>query len=191
MNQGICPGALDAARRFYIHRALPWYNYRYHDKHFPTHNEVWPRSPIRYHVIMAFFGYLIMRAQAAQRDVTLQRSRRRHRPRGFLFPERCNLFHQQKILPGRTLCRSTASAQGALDAWFGEVRKARWSNTADVKRLYAYASIVSIDRIVFNIRGNAYRLVVAVDFEKGIVWIKWLGTHRDYDRIDVREVNLE
>jgi mRNA interferase HigB len=74
---------------------------------------------------------------------------------------------------------------------FGEVRKARWSNTADVKRLYAYASIVSIDRIVFNIRGNAYRLVVAVDFEKGIVWIKWLGTHRDYDRIDVREVNLE
>jgi mRNA interferase HigB len=44
---------------------------------------------------------------------------------------------------------------------------------------------------VFNIRGNAYRLAVAVDFEKGIVWIKWLGTDRDYDRIDVKEVNLE
>jgi len=79
--------------------------------------------------------------------------------------------------------------KAALDAWFDEVRKAKWSNTADIKRLYASASIVSSDRIVFNIRGNAYRLVVAVDFEKGIVWIKWLGTHRDYDRIDVKEVN--
>lgn len=57
--------------------------------------------------------------------------------------------------------------------------------------LYASASIVASDRIVFNIRGNAYRLVVAVDFEKRIVWIKWLGTHRDYDRIDAKEVDLE
>ena len=79
--------------------------------------------------------------------------------------------------------------KAALDAWFDEVRKAKWSSTADVKRFYASASIVSSERIVFNIRGNAYRLVVAVDFEKGIVWIKRLGTHRDYDRIDVREVN--
>jgi mRNA interferase HigB len=61
---------------------------------------------------------------------------------------------------------------------------------ADVKRLYASASIVSSDRIVFNIRGDAYRLVAALDFVKGILWIKWLGTHRDYDRIDVKEVNL-
>ncbi|WP_048874243.1 type II toxin-antitoxin system HigB family toxin, partial [Acetobacter aceti] len=44
------------------------------------------------------------------------------------------------------------------------------------------------ERIVFNIKGNAYRLVVAVDFEKSIVWIKWIGTHRAYDRIDVTEV---
>ena len=50
------------------------------------------------------------------------------------------------------------------------------------------ASIVSADRIVFNIKGNDYRLVVSADFEKGIVWIKWLGSHRDYDRIDVRRV---
>jgi len=51
------------------------------------------------------------------------------------------------------------------------------------------ASIVSADRIVFNIKGNDYRLVVAVDFEKAIVWIKWIGTHKDYDRIDVKEVD--
>ncbi len=81
--------------------------------------------------------------------------------------------------------------KAALDSWFEETRKARWTSTADVRRLYATASIVSADRIVFNIRGNNYRLVVSVDFEKGIVWIKWIGTHRDYDRIDVREVNHE
>jgi mRNA interferase HigB len=60
--------------------------------------------------------------------------------------------------------------------------------TADVKGLYATASIVTAERVVFNVKGNAYRLVVAVDFEKGIVWIKWIGTHRDYDRVDVKKV---
>ena len=77
----------------------------------------------------------------------------------------------------------------ALDAWFAEVKRARWRNAADVKRLYATASIVSAERIVFNIKGN--RLVIAADFEKGIVWIKWIGTHKDYDRIDVTEVEHE
>jgi mRNA interferase HigB len=56
------------------------------------------------------------------------------------------------------------------------------------ERRYATASIVSAERIVFNIKGNDYRLVVAVDFEKGIVWIKWIGTHKAYDKIDVTEV---
>lgn len=78
--------------------------------------------------------------------------------------------------------------KAALDAWFDEAKKARWKNSAEVKRHYATASIVSADRIVFNIKGNDYRLIVAVDFEKGIVWIKWIGTHRDYDRIDVKQV---
>lgn len=78
--------------------------------------------------------------------------------------------------------------KAALDAWFAEVRRADWTSMADVKRLYASASIVSADRVVFNIKGNDYRLIVAVDFEKAIVWIKWVGAHRDYDRIDVKEV---
>jgi mRNA interferase HigB len=60
-----------------------------------------------------------------------------------------------------------------------------------VKRHYGTASIVSADRIVFNIRGNNFRLVAATDFEKGIVWIKWIGTHKDYDRIDVTEIEHE
>lgn len=84
-----------------------------------------------------------------------------------------------------------AALKAALDAWFDEVKKARWSSASDVKRSYAAASIVTADRIVFNIKGNDYRLVVAVDFEKSIVWIKWIGTHRDYDSINVKDVRYE
>jgi mRNA interferase HigB len=81
------------------------------------------------------------------------------------------------------------AVKAALDAWFDEVRNAIWPNSAAVKQLYASASIVNAERIVFNIKGNAYRLVVAVDFEKSIVWIKWVGTHAAYDKINVAEIN--
>jgi mRNA interferase HigB len=87
--------------------------------------------------------------------------------------------------------RDQPALRTALEAWFHEVRRADWNTAADVKRSYATASIVAGDRIVFNIKGNAYRLVVAVDYEKSIVWIKWIGTHRDYDRIDVARVEHE
>jgi mRNA interferase HigB len=83
------------------------------------------------------------------------------------------------------------AVRAALDAWFDEIKKAHWRSTADVRRSYATASIVTAERIVFNVKGNAYRLVVAADFEKSIVWIKWIGTHRDYDRIDVTKVKYE
>ena len=106
-------------------------------------------------------------------------------------------FIVMRIIARRTLKRFVESRAGyrdqsalkaALDAWSGEVKKADWSNTADVKRHYATASIVSADRVVFNVKGNSYRLVVAIDFEKAIVFIKWIGTHDAYDKIDVRTV---
>ena len=77
----------------------------------------------------------------------------------------------REFVESRTGHKDQAALKAALDAWFDEVRKANWTSTADVKRLYASASIVTADRIVFNIKGNDYRLVVSVDFEKGIVWI--------------------
>ncbi len=79
--------------------------------------------------------------------------------------------------------------KSALDAWFHEAQKASWRSSADLKTSYATTSIVSADRVVFNIKGNSYRLIVAIDDEKGIVWIKWLGTHKDYDQIDATEVD--
>lgn len=78
--------------------------------------------------------------------------------------------------------------KSALDSWFHEVQGADWHGPADVVRAYANASIVGSDRVVFNIKGNSYRLVVAVDYQRQIVFIKWLGTHAAYDKIDVKKV---
>src|SRR5690348_18329970 len=78
--------------------------------------------------------------------------------------------------------------KGALDAWFDEVRRAEWTNMAAVKQLYRSASVVSADRVVFDIKGNDYRLVTVMDFEKRMVWIRWIGTHSQYDRLDVKTV---
>jgi mRNA interferase HigB len=94
----------------------------------------------------------------------------------------------REFTEGLTGQKDQPAVKAALDAWFDEVSKATWTSSADVKRLYAAASIVSAERIVFNIKGNDYRLVVAVDFEKSIVWIKWIGAHKAYDKIDVTEV---
>jgi mRNA interferase HigB len=97
----------------------------------------------------------------------------------------------REFLVARSRHKDIAALRASIEAWYDEVRRARWRNTADIKRHYATASIISADRVVFNIKGNDYRLVVAVDLEKGIVWIKWLGTHRAYDRIDAAEVQHE
>jgi mRNA interferase HigB len=76
----------------------------------------------------------------------------------------------------------------ALDSWFHEVQQADWKNPADVLRAYRNASIVGPDRVVFNIKGNDYRLVVAIHYRLQIIFIKWIGTHTAYDKIDVKKV---
>ena len=105
-----------------------------------------------------------------------------------------------RILARNTLVRFVGSLAGhqdhravkaALDAWFHEVRQAEWKEPADVKRCYGNASIVGADRVVFNIKGNHYRLIAAIDYRRGIVFIKWLGSHTDYDKIDVRTVQYD
>ena len=80
------------------------------------------------------------------------------------------------------------AVKSALDAWFHEVLCADWKSPADVLKAYANASIVGPDRVVFNIKGNDYRLVVAIHYHHQIVFIKWIGTHENYDKIDVKTV---
>lgn len=75
-----------------------------------------------------------------------------------------------------------ADARGALDAWRTEVEKATWATTQDIKDRYATASFLNGNRVIFNIKGNSYRLVVKVRFQNGIVMIEWGGTHAEYDK---------
>jgi len=78
-----------------------------------------------------------------------------------------------------------------LDAWYALVSRAAWKNSAELKAVFRNASIISSDRVVFNIKGNEYRLVVAIDYNHQVILVLWIGTHREYDRIDVRAVEFE
>ena len=79
-------------------------------------------------------------------------------------------------------------AQAALDEWYRIARRARWTNPAQIRAHYADASFIAGDRVVFNIKGNRYRLVVRVDYPNGRVYIRFIGTHARYDRINALEV---
>jgi len=81
-----------------------------------------------------------------------------------------------------------SDAKGRLEAWYTEVRSAKWKNPSDVKALYRSASILKSNRIVFNICGNKYRLVVKVNYPAQIVFIRFLGTHKQYDSINAEEI---
>src|SRR5205809_3421698 len=80
------------------------------------------------------------------------------------------------------------AVESALRSWFHEVQACNWKSPADVTASYANASIVGKDRVVFNIKGNAYRLIAGIDYRRQIVFIKWIGSHAEYDRIDVKTV---
>ena len=83
------------------------------------------------------------------------------------------------------------SAEQALRAWHEEACKARWARPADIKAQYRNASILKHRRVVFNIKGNDFRLVVALAYNTGIVFVKFIGTHAEYDAIDAHTVELE
>ena len=87
-----------------------------------------------------------------------------------------------------TFGRSHAAAREPLRAWFAELGRARWSGPEDVKRQFASASFLAGDRVVFNIKGNAYRVVVAVKYEFHVLYIRFVGTHAEYDRIDAATI---
>lgn len=82
-------------------------------------------------------------------------------------------------------------AEQPLKSWANEVKKALWSQPADTKAQFRSASILKNRRIVFNIKGNDYRLVVSVAYRYQAVYVKFIGTHADYDTIDAETVELE
>ncbi|MGE0873514.1 MAG: type II toxin-antitoxin system HigB family toxin [Burkholderiales bacterium] len=75
-----------------------------------------------------------------------------------------------------------------LRAWYALASRADWCKPADIKADYGNASFVANDRVVFNIKGNDYRLIVAVRYSRRLVFIRFVGTHREYDRVDATTV---
>ncbi|MBI3776228.1 MAG: type II toxin-antitoxin system HigB family toxin [Gammaproteobacteria bacterium] len=75
-----------------------------------------------------------------------------------------------------------ANVCGALDAWRSEVERAEWKSPQDIKRRYRSADFLAGNRVIFDVKGNAYRLVVMVRYQSGLVVVEWVGTHADYDK---------
>lgn len=81
-----------------------------------------------------------------------------------------------------------ADAEQPLKAWYSEADKADWASPADVKAQYASASILGNNRMVFNIAGNKYRLITVIHYRVRTVYIRFIGTHQEYDSIDAHTV---
>lgn len=81
-------------------------------------------------------------------------------------------------------------AEQPLKAWYEEVTRATWTQPADIKAQYRSASVLKNRRVVFNIKGNDYRLIVAVAYKLQIVYVKFVGSHKEYDAVDAETVEM-
>ncbi|MFQ5900704.1 MAG: type II toxin-antitoxin system HigB family toxin [Thermodesulfobacteriota bacterium] len=81
-----------------------------------------------------------------------------------------------------------AEAKGPLEAWHAEAIKAKWQTPQDIKKQFRSASILKNNRVVFNIGGNKYRLIVAIDYSRQTIFIKFIGTHQQYNKINAEVV---
>lgn len=99
------------------------------------------------------------------------------------------------FVSNRVESRLRAGVKKHLDAWYAawyaEAEKPSWKSPVELKMQFRSASIVSSERAVFNIKGNDYRLVVVINYHYRILLILWLGTHKEYDKIDVTKVAYE
>jgi mRNA interferase HigB len=88
----------------------------------------------------------------------------------------------------RTSWQRHPDAEGPLRAWYTEMRRANWNGPQAIKAAYRTASILPNNRVVFNIKGNTYRLIVAVKYKFQLVYIRFIGTHAEYGKIKAAEV---
>lgn len=99
--------------------------------------------------------------------------------------KRMRVISRSMLIAFYTRC---PDARTALEEWFQKTRRADWSCFADVKQTFGSADSVGNQRYVFNIRGNNYRLVAVVKFAIRTVYIRFVGTHPEYDRIDIKNI---
>ena len=90
--------------------------------------------------------------------------------------------------PLREFWETHADAKDALQAWYEDAQRCNWHSPSEIKSSYGNASIIADNRVIFNIKGNDYRLVVKIHYDRGQVYIRFVGTHREYDKIDVVEI---
>ncbi|KZM40323.1 toxin RelE [Marinomonas sp. SBI22] len=83
---------------------------------------------------------------------------------------------------------SYRDAEQPLKSWYDEVKKANWKTPQDIKALYRSASFVGNNRVVFNIHGNKYRLIVAVNYAFAMVYVRFVGTHAQYDKVNAATI---
>jgi mRNA interferase HigB len=88
----------------------------------------------------------------------------------------------------RLFWENHADAEQALKTWFQEVGSANWENLNALKNEYPNASILVDNRVVFNIKGNKYRVIVKFNFHYQMAWIRFVGTHAEYDKIDAKTI---
>lgn len=96
-----------------------------------------------------------------------------------------------RVIAKRTLrefWKQNPDSQQQLLAWYREASKAQWTNPNEIKAQYASASILKNSRVVFNICGNNYRLIVEINFPRQWVFIRFIGTHKMYDKIDANTI---
>ena len=79
-------------------------------------------------------------------------------------------------------------SKSALEVWYSDAKKSVWVTPDDIKKVYSDASFLEDNRVVFNIKGNTYRLVVHIDYLRKIVRIKFIGTHSQYDKINAKDI---
>lgn len=91
----------------------------------------------------------------------------------------------------RSFWDKNPDSEQSLKSWVEEAKKASWSQPAQIKEQYRSASILKNKRVVFNIKGNDYRLVVSVAYHYRAVYVKFIGTHKEYDTIDAETVEME
>ncbi len=78
--------------------------------------------------------------------------------------------------------------ESQLQSWYHEALKAHWKSPHEIKKEFPSASILQDNRVVFNIKGNRYRLIVKINYDYSVVWIRFIGTHREYDNIDATTI---
>ena len=81
-----------------------------------------------------------------------------------------------------------SDSEPSLRAWYHDVKTAEWKNPNELRQQYKNASFVGEGRVVFNIKGNDYRLIVAIDYEFQVIFIRFIGTHKQYDKIDAKTI---